>query len=632
MKSNRVISPKNGRYFADGGLSTKFEKTIIADNESPSCLNVIFTNGAVGTRDGTSKVNTAAIGSFVGDGLYTRHDNAGAQTMIAFAGGNAYTLSGTSFTVIASATSVFTAGVRVGFAEYQGHAFIGNGGAIPYKYNGLAFTRHGVYPPTITHSVSTGAAGVLTGDYQYKVTWVNSQAVESDVGPVNSTFIAAASTKISMTSLPIAPQSYGVNARRIYRTVTSGSVFKLLTTISDNTTTTYLDNNADSTLGATAPTDNGVPPKYSMVRYHRDRLFCNDATNPNFLWYSDLEEPYTFGAANFRTFGDNTFDLLRCIEVDGENLVCFGDSSIMLVYMPDADDTNWVNIRVKSDYGCKSPHGIIKYKNGLLFPAVQAGRFVGFAHLVGDVISPSATLLTVAAAGSEMLSDKIEPDILACGTDVSRISSFVYKNVGYFAVQATTSSTENDKIFYFDFSISDASRKTPYAWAPWTGLYPAQITEYNGNVYYLDSRATGFVYKMNAGVYSDNSAAINSYYWTKEYGGSLGDFTYHKDFRCLNLLVDLAGDYFMDVTAKVDSDQGVGNTETIDLNPGGSLWGSMVWGLDEWGGGNAQDDVRVDLGTLSGKRIQYKFSNQNTANQRFKVHGFNFLANYKGVR
>lgn len=628
----RVISPSKGRYLFDGGLNTKFEKTIIGDNESPDCLNVVFSNGSVGTRDGFARINTAAVGSFVCDGLYTRRSNAGAQTMIMFAGGTGWQFAGTSFSTIPSAQSVFTAGVRVAATEYQNHLFIGNGYVTPYKYNGTDFTRHGVYPPVTTASVSTGAAGSLTGDYLYKVTFVNSQSVESDVGPVTATHTAA-STKISMTSLPTAAQSWGVNARRIYRTAAGGSTFKLLTTINDNTTTTYLDEILDAALGAEAPTDNGVPPLYGVVCYHRDRVFCNDPSNPNFVNYSDLQEPYTFGAANIRRFGDNTADIVRAIAVDGENLVIFGDRGIELIYMPSTDDSEWINVKVKSDFGCMSPFGVVKYNNGLLFPAMQAGKFVGFAHLVGDVVAPSATLLTVSTAGSELVSDRVEPDMLSVKVaDVAEISGFIFKNKAHFAVPYETTATENNRIYVFDFSISNLSKNTPYAWSPWSGLYAAQFAEYGGDLYFGDGRANGFIWKQNSGVYHDNSVAIDSYYWTKEYGGSLTDYNYFKDFRFANILVELAGDFNMNFTARVDSDMGSGNTDVIDLDPGGSLWGGMVWGEDTWGGGAGQAEVTMDLGTLSGKRIQFKFDNQEAVSQNFKVHGLNFLYNQKGHR
>jgi hypothetical protein len=633
----KEISPAKGRHLFDGGLNTKFEKTIIGDNESPDCLNVVFSNGAVGTRDGFSKLNTTAVGSFVADGLYVRHTNAGNETMVVFAGGSAWALNGsTTFATIPSAQSVFTAGVRVAASEYQQHMFVGNGFVVPYKYNGTDWTRHGVYPPTTTSTVATSSAGVLTGGYTYKVTYRNTQAVESDVGPVTVTHTAA-STRILITAIPTAAQSYGVNARRLYRTVAGGTEHKLVATISDNTTTQYEDNIADSALGATAPVDHGVPPLYGAITYHRDRLFTNDPANPNLVAYSDLTEPYTFGAANFWRFGDNTDDIVRAIATDGENVVVFGDKSIDIRYMPDTDDTNWVTVKTNSPYGCKSPFGIVRCtvrgQNGLLFPAVQNDKFVGFGFLVGNTLAPSATLLTVNSAGADLVSDKIEPDMYAVKEgDLGEISGTVFKNKAIFAVPYNTTATENNRVYVFDFSISNLSKNTPYAWAPWSGIYPAQFAEYAGTLYFGDGRANGFVWKQVSSQYKDDTTAINSYYWTKEFGGEPGDFNFHKDFRYANVLVDLAGDYFMNVTARTDSDLGSGNTQTIDLDPGGSLWGTMVFGTSVWGGGQGQREQRLDLGTLSGKRIQFKFDNQNTVNQRFRVHGLNYLSNTKGFR
>lgn len=628
------ISPDKGRYIFDGGFNSKFEKSLIEDNESPDCLNVSFSNRKVSTRDGFAKVNTTTVGpSFVCDGLYVRHTNTGGQTMVMFAGGSAWALTGTStFSTIASAQSVFTAGVRVAGAEYQQHLFVGNGFIIPYKYNGTDWTRHGVYPPTTTMTVATGAAGTPSGDYQYKLTFRNSQAVESDVGPVTATHTAA-STRIEVSAIPVGAQSFGVATRRLYRKSAAGANFQLVTTLNDNTTTTYSDNIADSALGANAPTDKGVPPLYGVIVFHRDRLFTNDPANPNFTVYSDLTEPYTFGAANFVRFGDNTDNIVRALAVDGENLVVFGDKTAEIIYMPDTDDTTWLKIKTKSDYGCMSPFGIVKYGNGLLFPAVQSDKFVGFAHLVGDALEPSVTLLTVTAAGADLLSDKIEPDMFTVlEGDLDEISGFIFKNKAHFALPYDTTATENNRVYVFDFSISNLDKNTPYSWAPWTGLFPTQFVEYNGSLYYGDGRAQGQLWKQQAGVYADGTTAINSYFWTKEFGGGDGDWNYHKDFRMANLLIDLPGDYFMNFTAKVDSDLGSGNTSTIDLDPGGSLWGTMIWGTDPWGGGTSQKEVTMDLGTLNGKRIQFKFDNQNTINQKFGVHAMTFLANLKGFR
>lgn len=114
FNKNKTFYPDKGRVLFDGGLNTKFERSIIEDNESPDCQNVVFENGAVGTREGRSILNTTAIGSFPIDGLYTRHDNTGAESMCVWADGNFYVLNTTTFVTIPSGQSVWTAGARVG--------------------------------------------------------------------------------------------------------------------------------------------------------------------------------------------------------------------------------------------------------------------------------------------------------------------------------------------------------------------------------------------------------------------------------------------------------------------------------------------------------------------------------------
>jgi hypothetical protein len=628
----RRIYPDKGTILFDGGLNTKFEKSIIEDNESPDCANVVFTNGAVETRQGAVKLNTSAVGSFVGDGLFTRRGNDSAETMIAWAGGYMWQLAGSTFTTVPSATSVFTAGVRMCGAMQEDYMFFCNGNVIPYKWNGAEFTRHGVYPPTTTHTVTSQAVGVLTGDYRYKVTMRNSNLVESDVGPVNATFPALGAT-LRIASIPTAPISHGVNARRLYRTAAGGSVFKFLTILGDNTTTTYDDNTADASLGADAPTDNGLPPKYSFAIYHGGRVFTNDADNPNYVRYSNLNDPYTFASTNFFRVGDNTSDLAKTFGILDGSLIVGCEKSHTIVYMPDTDPTNWKFDTARTTLGSKSPYAVANYLNKMLFPAVEGGKFVGFAALAGNTVEPSASLLSVSTAGSEMRSDRIEPDMFNVQESMlSNISTTVFKNRIYITVPYGSSATSNNRIYVLDFSMSNLRKNQKESWVPWTGLSAAQFTIYDGSLYFISSTATGFVYKLEGGTYSDDGTAINSYYWTKEFPGYSDEINFNKDHRYAKILVDQAGDYFMGFAYRVDSDKGAGTTQQIALNPGSSLWGSMVFGRDMWGGGKNQDEKLVYLDGARGTRIQFKFSNLNTANQRFKVHRLNYAYNKKGFR
>lgn len=628
-----ILYPPNGKIQLDGGLNNKFERSIIGDSESPDCANVIFTNGAAATRPGTTKLNTSAIGSFVCDGLYTRRSNTGSETMVVFAGGSMWQLGTTTFTTIASAQSVWTAGVRVATAQYENHMFIGNGSVTPYKWNGTDFTRHGVYAPTTTAAVGSAGAGNLSGDYRWKVTFLNSQLVESDVGPVTGTFtVTASGGQVSLTCLPTAPQSWGVAGRRIYRTNAGGSTYFRVTTINDNTTTTYTDNIASASVGVSAPTDNGVPPNYNAIIYHANRVFMNDAANPNYVWYSEIASPYTVASTNFDLFGDNSFDLVKGFAVFDNSLVVFCETSIWIWYMQDTTPSNWRKVQVRSAVGSKSPFGAAKFDNKVLFPATQNGKFVGYAAINGDTLDPSTTLLTVSAAGSEYQSDRIEPDMFNVQESyLANISSFTYKNKVYTALTYNSNNTTNNRIYIFDFSISDLTRKQP-AWTPVTGLNAAQFTVYGGSLYYGESTATGYVYQLESNVYTDNSSAIDSYIWTKEFSGLKGHENYEKDFRTLNILVDKAGAYYMTIQYRVDSDKGTGTAIQLNLNPGSTIWNSFNWGTANWGGGSDQELIRVYLGSARGKRIQFKFTNQNTASQRFKVHGFSFTYNLRGKR
>lgn len=626
--------PKNDRQVFDGGKNNKFEKYLIADNESPDLLNVILDNRSCETRLGSLKFNSTSVGSFAGDGLYTRHVNNDAQTMCAWFNGTLYTAGTSTFVTIPSAQSIFTAGIRVCAAEYENYIFFNNGHNPGYKYN-AAFTRHGVYPPTATATVAsiTTSAGTLTGAYIYAYTNVNSNLVESDISPLTATLTVAAG-KIYVTAIGTQAASFGVEQRYIYRSKTSATTLYRVGILSNNTASTFVDNVSDTALGATAPDDQGVPPKYSWIIAHKNRLWCNDTNEPGTLWYSELDNPYTFKTDNFELIGDQAGEVLRGAQIHDDGLVINTDNEQHLIYLPDTNPANWEIIRLKSPYGSKSAFGTFAYNNKQMFPAIQNTKLAGFGAISGNAVDPEATLLTVSAAGSDLKSDRIEPDVfLMQSVNFDRISAIVFQNKAYVSVTYGNAQTTNNRIYVFDFSISNLTKRQEASWTPWTGINAEQFTIYNGKLYCIDSTATGFVRELNkASTYSDDGTAINSYIMTKEFPGLKGDEQVFKDFRDFNLLYEKSGGYYMDVFYKADSDSGDGNRLQISLDPGSSVWGTMIFGVDTWGGGNTAGEERISLGQTRGKRIQFKFTNQNTANQKFKVYGLQFSYNRKGRR
>lgn len=105
-----------------------------------------------------------------------------------------------------------------------------------------------------------GAGNVDNGTHSYKFTFVTTDGYESGGAAVSNTVTVADKTvngKVDLTGIIAGPA--GTAKRRVYRTIAGAAVtgpWKLLTEIADNVTTTYQDNTADASLGATiAPTE-----------------------------------------------------------------------------------------------------------------------------------------------------------------------------------------------------------------------------------------------------------------------------------------------------------------------------------------------------------------------------------------
>jgi uncharacterized phage protein gp47/JayE len=102
-------------------------------------------------------------------------------------------------------------------------------------------------------TVAAGAAGVPNGTYKVQVTFLNSMG--ETAGGAEAT-VTVTNQQISWTAIPLG--GAGTTARRLYRTAAGGATGteKLVTTLNDNTTTTFTDNVADSALGNAIPTTN----------------------------------------------------------------------------------------------------------------------------------------------------------------------------------------------------------------------------------------------------------------------------------------------------------------------------------------------------------------------------------------
>jgi hypothetical protein len=109
----------------------------------------------------------------------------------------------------------------------------------------------GTYPIAPTLALAAGTQ-LGVGVYYYFVTWLDNNNGET-VYSANAQNITTTTNNqsVSVSGIPTGPT--GTAKRNLYRTKVGGGPYYLLTTIADNTTTTYSDTTADSGLSATTP-------------------------------------------------------------------------------------------------------------------------------------------------------------------------------------------------------------------------------------------------------------------------------------------------------------------------------------------------------------------------------------------
>ncbi len=117
--------------------------------------------------------------------------------------------------------------------------------------------RSPTVPTACTAALAGAGAGNLSaGAYTYEVTFVTSLGESRAGAPSAAVTVVTpgANGQVSLTSIPLGPTTpYNTTARKLYRvkqTDFGAPKYYLLATLSDNTTTTYTDNTADTSLGA----------------------------------------------------------------------------------------------------------------------------------------------------------------------------------------------------------------------------------------------------------------------------------------------------------------------------------------------------------------------------------------------
>lgn len=287
-----------------GGLNSKFPADVIRDNESPDLLNVRLTSfGGVGKRPSYSKYNSTAVSEEI-DSTYRYYEQDGTKnTLIQFDTG--LLLGNDAAGTFASKDATITDGARLDYCTSHNVVYMTNESDVPLSYYGVSndvvFAWGCTVPVVTSTTLAQGTDGALdtTAEYKYKITYLYYGYEESSGSASVDTTLIDANDEIDLSSIPLGDAR--VTARKIYRTEGDGAVYYLLTTLSDNTDTTYEDKTADTSLDTAniCPTDNGLPPSGCQYTFlAANRVFLVDI-NESKYYYSGLDTPDIFPSANY---------------------------------------------------------------------------------------------------------------------------------------------------------------------------------------------------------------------------------------------------------------------------------------------------------------------------------------------
>lgn len=245
------------------------------------------------------------------------------------------------------------------YVEYKSKLYWTEPSTYPKKYDGTNTYRLGIVGPTATPSVAVGAAGALTGTYQYVMTFYNSaDGTESKPSPLSAE-VTVTSEQVDLTNLEVSTDPQ-VDKRRIYRIGGNLTDYSLVEEIT-NSGTTYTDNIADTAVdGRILVSTNYEEAPSTLTNLIEafgvffgsvgSQLRFTPAGNPNAwpeTYYLDFEADITgIGVANN--------GIVVCTEE--KSWIVVGNAAGLFTFYP-----------LSGDQGCISQHTMKRFKNSLVW-------------------------------------------------------------------------------------------------------------------------------------------------------------------------------------------------------------------------------------------------------------------------
>ncbi len=531
-KSNYfVISFKN----FNGGLNTRDYDAIIRDNELSEINNLTYDKrGALKKRAGYKRINNSSLGTSSIISLGGYYKTGELPERIASIDDKLYSMKGSmSFEMIKD--NLYD-GATYCMHQFMNKLFITNGEDELQVYNGNNIVDAGYFIPdnNVTLAKNDSVDGGLEDkEYKYKVTFYYTDG-ESNECEDEVSITPTDGKSVNISNIPIG--GLNVTQRRLYRTTGDGAVYKLLTTINNNTTTTYTDKIPDSGLGADIEIDNYPPPKCKYIVNHKGRLwFAGNKDNRTRLYYSKALHPESVPSDYYWEIGQDDGDIITGLAINLGVLVIFKRYSTWLII---GDSPTGVNVDMSLEnanptIGCASFNSIKHAGNDLLF--LSATKDVYRLHRV--VLAASETMDT------EPISDKISETTKQINSKYLNKTHAVVYDHKYHLFVPDGSSEVNTKALVLDLRDTDTEDENKISWTTYSDMnFASSLLFYDddGSYLYTGSNNTGYVYSMYVGN-NDDGKPINAYAVTKWF--DMENFMSEKVFRMLSITGRASEDY-----------------------------------------------------------------------------------------
>jgi hypothetical protein len=489
-------------------------------------------------------------------------------------------------------------------------------------------------------AIPTGSAGVTarkiyrtvagdTGDYKLVdtiadnvTTTYEDDTADAGLGAVTPTDNGT-SGQVALTAIPAGPA--GVTSRKIYRTVTGdGGNHKLLTTLSDNTTTTYTDNTADASLGADVPTTNTAalrPTDWSGLNHPThvvihgkgasERMWAIGA-KPNIIYASKLNDGTTeadFSDSQVITIQIETsdgFGIVAGIEF-GDKLICFSKKRAYIIDDESSDTSLWGYAAAQWTGGVAHYRVLVRTPNDL-FAMMEDGEVYSIitAQQFGDYKEAS---ISRPAFMDKWLREK------ARFTDIEKFHATFdpeLRLIKWFIVRAGQTTVDTALVYYLDradrYGAAEAwmrhdnqSNDSGYSASASWNFRKDPPEDHRDYIYTGDY--VGVIWDLEEVNRNDNSTAFTGAMKTPHM--TFGDARIEKKFRRGWITATAQGPYDLTVNKWVDGVQL--SSSAIDLSGTGTALNVFLLDTDVLGGGELINKS-FDIGA-KGKRLQLEFVN-----------------------